>query len=94
MTDSRPAADSLPTEHVTVDGIEGKHARVELPDGTTADWLLSTLPRGVKEGDVLVVRKEGDSIEIDHAETRRRQEHAQSKLNALNESGPTGDITL
>ena len=43
------SSDSLPTQHVTIDGIEGKHARVELPDGTTADWLLSILPEGVKE---------------------------------------------
>lgn len=49
LTLSVMSSDSLPTQHVTIDGIEGKHARVELPDGTTADWLLSILPEGVKE---------------------------------------------
>ena len=45
--------------HVTVDGIEGKLARVELPDGTTEDWRLSSLPKGVKEGDVVRTRRAG-----------------------------------
>lgn len=93
MTD-KPEASSLPPEHVIVDGIEGKYARVELPDGTTADWLLSTLPEGVKEGDVLALKDDGDTIEIDHAETKRRREQAQTKLEALNKAAPTGEITL
>ena len=37
--------------HVTVDGIEGKMARVELPDGTTEDWHLASLPKRVKDGE-------------------------------------------
>lgn len=94
MTDAKPESTSLPTEHVTVDGIEGKYARVELPDGTTADWLLSTLPEEVKEGDLLTVKDDGETIEIDHTETRQRRERAQSKLEALNKAGLDGEITL
>ncbi|WP_241899790.1 hypothetical protein [Deinococcus sp. UR1] len=29
---------------VMVDGLEGRLARVELPDGTTEDWPLASLP--------------------------------------------------
>lgn len=94
MTDVKLEATPLPTEHVTVDGIEGKYARVELPDGTTVDWLLSTLPDGVEEGDVLAVKDDGDTIEIDHAKTKERREQAQSKLEALNQTAPSGEITL
>lgn len=92
MTESEPTP--LPPEHVTIDGIEGKYARIELPDGMTADWLLSTLPEGVKEGDVLVISEEGDRIELDHAETKKRQDTAQSKLEALNHNAPSGAIDL
>ena len=76
MTDALSESASLPSEHVAIDGIEGRYARVELPDGTTADWLLSTLPEGDKEGDVLLISgKDGDfDLEIDHAETQRRKQ--------------------
>lgn len=94
MTDVKHETAPLPTEHVTVDGIEGKHARVELPDGTTADWLLSTLPEGVKEGDVLAIKEDGDSIEIDQATTKERRQQAQEKLEALNQTAPRREITL
>lgn len=94
MTDAKPDAQPLTTEHVIVDGIEGNYARVELPDGTTADWLLSTLPDGLKEGDVLAINDHGESIEIDHQETRRRQGKAREALEALNEGAPAGDISL
>lgn len=82
--------------HVTVDGIEGRVARVELPDGTTEDWSLASLPKGVKEGDVVrVYVEDGDlEAEVDHAETRRHREKAQAKLDALNQEPPVGEITL
>lgn len=94
MTAAKPDSDSLPDVHVTIDGIEVKHARIELPDGTTTDWLLSTLPEGIKEGDVLVIKNDGDTIEIDHAESKQRHENAQTRLEALNRSAPTGEIIL
>lgn len=84
------------TGHVTVDGIEGQWARVELPDGTTEDWALASLPKGVREGDV--IRSEvvdGDlELEIDHAETSRRRQGAQARLDTLNQAAPDGEITL
>lgn len=81
---------------VVVDGIEGKWARVELPDGTTEDWSLASLPKGVKEGDVLRIEvTEGDfELEIDHAETQRRRQGAQARLDTLNQAAPDGEITL
>lgn len=96
MIDANPDSASLPTEYVTVDGIEGKYARVELPDGTTTDWLLSTLPEGVQEGDVLAVSGEGGDFDlaVDRAETKKRKRQAQSKLEALNQVAQKGYITL
>jgi len=81
---------------VVVDGIEGKWARGELPDGTTEDWLLASLPRGVKEGDVIRLEiMDGDlDLEIDHAETQRRRQGAQARLDNLNQTAPDGEITL
>lgn len=83
-------------QHVTVDGIEGRYARIELSDGSTEDWLLSTLPEGVKEGDVLAVYEEGGDfdLEIDHHETHQRQKKAEAKLEALNAAAPAGEINL
>jgi hypothetical protein len=81
---------------VVVDGIEGKWARVELPDGTTEDWALSSLPQGVQEGDVIRLEvMDGDlDLEIDHAETSRRRQGAQARLDTLNQTAPGGEITL
>ena len=45
--------EELSASLITVDGIEGQVARVELPDGTTEDWRLSILPKGVREGAVI-----------------------------------------
>ena len=67
---------------------------MELPDGTTADWLLSTLPDGLREGDVLAINDDGESIEIDHHETRRRKGEAREALETLNADAPAGDISL
>ncbi len=88
-------ADGL-TGCVTVDGIEGKWARVELPDGTTEDWALASLPKGVKEGDVIRLEvTDGElDLEIDHAETKRRRQGAQDRLDTLNQTAPDGEITL
>lgn len=84
------------TGHLTVDGIEGRYARVELDDGTVEDWPLSRLPRGVREGDVVSLHVEGGdlSMEIDHEATRERRHAAQSQLDALNQAAPVGEINL
>ncbi|MDL2342530.1 MULTISPECIES: DUF3006 domain-containing protein [Deinococcus] len=93
--DDTPPTLAGPTQ-ITVDGIEGNVARIELPDGTTADWDLASLPRGVREGDVVRLHVEhGDlEIEIDHAATTRRRTAAQSQLDAMNRAAPTGEIDL
>lgn len=84
-----------PTQ-IVVDGIEGSVARVELPDGTTADWDLASLPRGVREGDVVRLHVEdGDlEMEVDHQETARRRGEAQTQLDTLNQAKPTGELDL
>lgn len=96
VSDPADTGERLLSGHVTVDGIEGKVARVELPDGTTEDWSLASLPKGVKEGDVVRVHVEDGDLEaeVDHAETRRHREKAQAKLDALNREPPVGEITL
>lgn len=70
--------------------------QVEVLDGTTADWDLASLPRGVREGDVVRLHVEdGDlEIEIDHEETNRRRGEAQAQLDALNRPMPGGEIDL
>lgn len=91
-----PDNDTLGSTHITVDGIEGGLARVELDDGTVEDWRLASLPRGVKEGDVIKIDVQGGDVEleIDHAETYRRRNRAQSDLLALNAAAPVGDLDL
>ena len=81
---------------ITVDGIEGEYARIELPDGTTEDWRLDGLPEGVKEGDVVQIRAaEGRfEMQIDHEETSLRHAQAQQRLDTLNAAAPAGEIDL
>lgn len=82
--------------HVVVDAIEGKYARVELPDGTTEDWSLASLPEDVKEGDVVRVQENGGDfeMEVDHEETTQRRDSAQRQLDAVNGQAPQGEIDL
>lgn len=88
--------EELGINRVTIDGIEGQMARVELPDGTTEDWRLASLPRGVKEGDVVRIDVQGGDVnlEIDHEETDRRHALGQRQLDSLNAAAPDGDIDL
>ncbi|UBV45504.1 DUF3006 domain-containing protein (plasmid) [Deinococcus taeanensis] len=97
MTDDSPPSTSPHTStSVTVDGLEGEHARVELVDGTVEIWRLSDLPRDVQEGDILDVRMENGHrhVRIDRAETRRRTQHAQAELSDLNAGSPDGELEL
>ncbi len=86
MKKDKHAARETAPEHVTIDGLEGDKARVELPDGTTIDWDRASLPEGAREGDLIRVTGEGSEqrLEIDHAATQAAQADAQSKLDALN----------
>ena len=81
---------------VTVDGLEGEHARVELSDGTVDVWPRHDLPHDVQEGDVLRVRVEDGArhVRIDRAATRRRTQQAQAELTDLNAGSPDGEVNL
>lgn len=64
-----------------VDRIEGQFAVCETDDGAVTDLLLTELPPGVQEGDVLTLGREG--YEIDSAETLRRRRRNTSLFQSL-----------
>lgn len=88
------AAEQPQSAFWVVDALEGRLARVELAAGEFVDLPLASLPRGVREGDVLRMQEAGGdfTLEIDHVETRLRRRAAQTQLDALNQgaSGETG----
>lgn len=43
---------------------------------------------------MLAFKDDGNSIEIDYAETKQRREQAQSKLEARHKASLSGEITL
>lgn len=96
MTQDNSGAQGASAAWWVIDGIEGHLARVELEDGQTVDLPLSSLPDGVREGDVLRFEEEGGdfSLEIDRTETARRRTGAQAQLDALNGKAPDGEINL
>ncbi|RJF74495.1 DUF3006 domain-containing protein [Deinococcus cavernae] len=81
---------------VIIDALEGDKARVELPDGQTADWDRARLPDEAKEGDVITVTDLGAQVTyvIDHEATHQRRTQAQASLEALNHEAPKGEIEL
>ncbi|WP_231881639.1 DUF3006 domain-containing protein [Deinococcus puniceus] len=93
-------------ERWTVDGIEdtptGRMARVELPSGRTVDILLSALPSGVQEGDILGIQDgpDGAVAHILREETQARRAEAGAELDARNARGAAlpvnadGEMTL
>ncbi|MFB9995127.1 DUF3006 domain-containing protein [Deinococcus oregonensis] len=87
--------DHDPADLLTVDALEGQVARVELQDGTTVDLHLTSLPKGVREGDVLQLTIKGGDLEIrlDTAATRDRHQQAQAELDTLNQP-VKGDVNL
>ncbi|BDP43327.1 hypothetical protein DAETH_32960 (plasmid) [Deinococcus aetherius] len=94
MTSEPP--EPMLTGRLTVDALEGHLARVEREDGSLQDWPLTSLPRGVREGDVLRWHVEGRHLtfEIDLEGTRERRQAAQAQLDALNGAVPAGEINL
>ena len=64
-----------------VDRIEGQFAVCESDNGAMTDLLLTELPPGVQEGDVLILSREG--YEIDSAETLRRRRRNTSLFQSL-----------
>ncbi|UQN07653.1 DUF3006 domain-containing protein [Deinococcus sp. QL22] len=101
-----PGASVWAGERWTVDGIEdtptGRMARVELPSGRTVDILLSSLPGGVQEGDILGIQDgpDGAVAHILKEETQARRAEGGAELDARNARGATlavnadGEITL
>lgn len=59
-------------KYVSVDRLEGEFAICIGDDEKTHKINLKKLPKGVKEGDVLKVLKDG--FEIDKKETKKRRE--------------------
>lgn len=57
---------------VVVDRFEENFAVCECEDKTMINIEISKLPNNVREGDVLVIKK--DNIEVDYNETKRRRE--------------------
>ena len=92
---SAPNEEQAPTR-VVIDALEGDKARVELPDGTTADWDRASLPSGAREGDVIRIQGVGkdQTFTIDVQETQARLKTAQSDLDTLNADSPTGELKL
>lgn len=66
---------------VVIDRFEGDFAVCEKPDRTMIKILTSTLPVRAKEGDVLII--DGDSIEVDTAETSKRKKQAENMIKDL-----------
>mgnify|MGYP001063035623 FL=1 len=61
---------------VIIDRFEGDYAIVELADGTMVDMPISLVPKGAREGDVLV-------IGIDADETAKRKERIKKLMDDL-----------
>lgn len=59
-----------------IDRFEGNFAVVELEDGSTVDIPKKVIPKGAKEGDVLVIK-------IDTAETNRGKERIKKMMEDL-----------
>lgn len=64
-----------------VDRLEGKYAVCEQTDGKMISLLLSQLPDGIRDGDVLTERNGG--YQIDPAATRKRKEEMEAKRRRL-----------
>jgi hypothetical protein len=66
---------------VVVDRIKGKYAVCEKEDRTTINIERARLPRGVKDGDVLLI--EGGTITIDRGTTDRRKQDVKKLMDDL-----------
>ena len=66
---------------VVVDRFEGDYAVCEKEDRTMTNIERRRLPKGVREGDVLVV--EGDTVRVDQNGTSRRQREVKKLMDDL-----------
>ena len=64
-----------------VDRLEGKYAVCERTDGKMLSLLLSQLPDGIRDGDILTERNGG--YQIDRAATQKRKEDLDAKRRRL-----------
>jgi len=71
----------MPSTRMIVDRIEGSIAVCEQADKTFIDIPLSNLPKGIKEGSVLL-NKNG-SWKIDAEEQDERNKRIEKKMNSL-----------
>jgi hypothetical protein len=65
----------------TIDRIEENKAVLECENGDCVSLELSSLPKNIKEGDVLCF--EEGSYFLDAAETQKRKEHIKNLMNSL-----------
>ena len=90
----------MPTEHYSVDRIEGELAILVGDSGEEHSVQLHLLPGGTTEGTVLRVMRDADglldwqSAQIDQAEAQRRAHEARHLLNKLRRRDPGGDVDL
>ncbi len=67
-----------------VDRFEGRYAVCEQEDRTMVNIEKSKLPKGTKEGDVLIMDE--DSISLDHVQTDQRKSDVKKLMDELWES--------
>ena len=90
----------MPTEHYSVDRIEGALVILVGDSGEEHSVQLHLLPGGTTEGTVLRVMLDADgrldwqSAQIDKAEAQRRTQQAEDLLNKLRRRDPGGDVDL
>ena len=66
---------------VVVDRFEGNYAVCEKKDRTMINVDKKKLPKGAKEGDVLII--DGEIIRIDRSESARRKEDVEKLMDEL-----------
>lgn len=66
---------------VIIDRFEGKYAVCEKENLEMIDIKIEKLPKGVKEGDVLII--EGDNIRIGSEEAENRKERIEKLMDDL-----------
>lgn len=74
---------------VTIDRIEGDFAVVELPDARTVDVPLAALPRGIEEGDRVLLRARPFHVFRSRPASRRRPRAAARAVARTEQPGPT-----
>jgi hypothetical protein len=66
---------------VVIDRFEGDYAVCEKDDRTLVNIEKMRLPKGVKEGDAIII--DGDVVRFDESETKRRKEEVKKLMDEL-----------